>query len=307
MPNTKQIILLIALMLLACQPKQEAKPSQSALTVKDFIGQTLTFEQKPQRVISLAPNVTELIYALSAEDKLIGVSSYCNYPPDARTKPVLGGFSATDINIEAILAAKPDLVIASPTQKTALVEQFNSLGIPLFAFSPRNILDVLNGMQRLGTVLDRQARADSLVSTLKAEISEMQTFRNHFAPKTVFLEISATPLMTATTESFVGQVLMLAGGINIAGDLEGEYPQINPELILQENPDVIIIAHDGVTAAEVAQRPGWDQLYAVQTGNVYTDLNHDLIFRAGPRLMDGAREFFRCIYPEHADQLESAR
>jgi len=291
-------LFMIFFLSISCQKKKETSPkTQTAKKmVSDFLGQEFPLDKDYKRIISLAPNVTELIYALDAEDKLIGVTSYCNYPPEAQTKPVMGGFSDTDLNLEAILVAKPDLVIATPTRMTSMVEKFDALDIPFYAFSPKTIPELISGIQRVGNLIGHKAQADSIATNFKTTIKQLQQDRSQFKPVRVYLEISATPVMTATNESMVGQILMLAGGLNICGSLDGEYPTVNAEFIIQQNPELIIIAHDAAIA-EIKQRSGWQHLSAIETNRIYTDLNHDLIFRPGPRLLDGINEFFQCLYP----------
>lgn len=310
-PNRFLMVLSLAMIFLffsSCQKqKPKEKTTSQSIKVKDFLGREVVLSKKPLRIVSLAPNVTELIYALGAEENLIGVSRFCNYPPQAKEKPQLAGFSDSEVNLEAIVSVQPDLVIATPTRITPLVGKFENLDIPFYAFSPENILDLLGGIKQLGVLLRHESQADSLINRLKREISEMQQARSHFSARSVFLEISATPLTTATNLSFVGQILMIAGGLNISGDLKGEYPQVNPEFILENDPETIIIAHPETTIEEIKARPGWSQLQAVKNGRICVDLNQDVIFRAGPRLSQGITEFYRCLYPNFYTPSDSTQ
>lgn len=300
-------ILLLMLTLTSCQKEvKEEKPEQfeKTVTVRDFLGRTVHVPQNPQRIISLAPNMTELLYFLEADARLIGVTQYCNYPPEAQEKPVMGGFSDQDLNLEVIIAARPDLVLATPTKITPMVEKFDALDIPFYAFHPTNIPALLDGFVQIGRLTGTTATADSLVRAIKIQITQLQAMYQHTLPQTVFVEISNAPLMSATNETLVGQMLMLANGLNICGNLTGEYVQINPEFVLEQNPDVIIIAHMGSTSDDVQQRPGWDNLDAVRNGRIIDRINQDVIFRAGPRLMEGVWEFYNALHPEHPYQAE---
>ncbi len=302
------IILLTTTLFSSCQnhqEKNERPPSANAVSVKDFLGRTVQLDNPPQRIISLAPNMTELIYALGAEDRLIGVTTYCNYPEDAQAKPIMGGFSDHDLNLEAILAAKPDLVLATPTKITPMVEKFGALGIPLYGFNPPDVMAMLGGFKQIGYLIGEPSRADSLVKQMKLDIELLQKARIHQQPRSVFIEISSSPLMSVTSETFVGQMLMIAGGVNICGGLSGSYVQVNAELVLEKDPDVIIIAHPGISIDELKNRPGWEQLQAFQHNAIVTDMDQDLIFRAGPRFMEGARAFYRALYQNPSQPEES--
>ncbi len=291
-------LLLILRCLPACQAADKeatAKPDSTAIQAHDFLGRRIQLERPPQRIISLAPNVTELIYALHADSLLIGVTEYCNYPPPAKTKPIMGGFAEANLNLEAILAAKPDLVIATPTQITPMVERFDALKIPFYAFAPQNIPQLLDGFRQVGDLLDRSEAARMLADSLQTQVDRLKAACAQTPHQRVFLEISANPLMSANNTTIVSQLLELAGGQNICGDLAEAYPTVTAEFILAQNPEVIIIAHSGTTVNEIATRPGWSHLPAVRTQTICLDLDQDVIFRAGPRLIEGALAFRHCL------------
>ena len=297
-----RLFLCLTGIIIGCTAKNNLPSPEKTITVKDFLGRQVQIIQNPRRVISMAPNVTEIIYALKADDCLVGVTQYCNYPPEAKSKQVMGGFSDQDINLEAVLAAKPDLIVATPTQQTPLLTKLDSYKIPVYVFIPKDLIGLMGGIRQLGTILNRQAKADSLIRSMQQEITNLQLKRIHQTPKKVFIEISATPLMTATNQTMVGQLLMLAGGLNVCGDLAGDYIQINPEFLITANPEVILVAHSAASLDEVKNRPGWQQLTAVQADAIYNGLNEDVIFRAGPRLFEGVREIRKCLYPASSSE-----
>ncbi|OQW94426.1 MAG: hypothetical protein BWK77_09300 [Verrucomicrobia bacterium A1] len=248
------------------------------------------------RVVSLSPNLTELVYALGLGDRLVGRSSACDFPAEAKTVPVVGDFGRP--NWEALQALNPDLVIATSVEKPALLKRLESVGIRHLLLPCEGwgqLLDAARTVsQAVGApdagerwVRDMDARRDALEARTKAWLASRSRIR-------VYTEVWGDPITTVGGNSFLGDIVTLAGGENIATRFKMPYVHVSSEWVIGENPEVILRAYmlPGVsTLADVGKRPGWGAIRAVQTGAICTNIPPDWLLRPGPRLLDGAEAF----------------
>jgi len=221
----------------------------------------------PQRIISLGPYITEEIYLLDTQDKLVGCTVYCRRPPDAEKKEKVG--TVIQINTEKILTLKPDLVIATALTQKKDIEKLKKLGIKVIEFSsPKNFNEICNQFLELGKILDRYDLAENIVQKAKAKVLEIKRKTKDLAKVKVFVEVGSNPLFTITGDSFVNDFIEFSGGINIAKDAKtGIYSR---EAVLKENPDVIIIATMGILADK--EKEIWkkyENLNAVKNNRIY--------------------------------------
>lgn len=292
------LISILALMpLISCRP---ARPVPAgAVEFTDCLGRRLSLRGEPRRIVSFAPSLTEMVYALGGQDRLVGVTAWCNHPPQAGDKPSVGDFSSP--NWERIAALKPDLVILVAGERSAILARLEALGIPSAAFRSEGVADVLGETLLMGGLLGRKAAAESLAASMRARLdsldSKVEKVPTARRPR-VFAEISARPLMTGSDQSFLGQLIALAGGANIAGELPQPYAAINPELVALRRPDVILVLHPGASAGEVGRRLGWSSIPAVRYGRIVTGLDLDLLMRPGPRLAEAALRLHHVLYPD---------
>lgn len=239
------------------------------------------------QVVSLVPSVTETIYALGAEDYLVGVTTFCDYPKAAQAKPKVGDFS--NPSLERIIALKPELVFATLPEQKPVVERLRELGVKVFISQPASIDDVLSEIKIIGAVLGREPRADSVIAAMKVRLDSVSMIVGSDTPA-VYVEISASPLMGVGKGSFLNDVIHRAGGRNIFSDIDQAYPIISAEQVLRRDPDVIVILHPLAGKRDVARRMGWSKIEAVKNGRVYDDLSEDLLLRPGPRVVEGIFE-----------------
>lgn len=272
------------------------------IKVVDDIGTTVTVDSVPSRVVCLSPGATEIIYALGAGGLLTGVCSLCDYPPEARRLPRVGDFM--DLSLEAILAARPGLVVATGGIQKEIVLRLRDAGIPTVVLYPHGILGVYGNISLLGALLGRQQEARALVSRMSALVKKM-TARQKRAmtgsrrPR-VYFEVSSNPLMAAGGKGYLGDLIWMAGGENVARNTADEFPRMSPEFIIASDPEVIILSHAADPAhavEELRQRPGWADVSAVKEGRVYADLDMDMLMRPGPRLVMGLSSLQRRIIP----------
>ena len=261
-----------------------------AVTVVDDQGVTVTMAQTPKRIVSLLPSLTETVCALQRCNALVGVDRYSNFPEMVLKLPKVGG--GLDPNIEAIVALKPDLVlIASSTRAAA---RLRALGIPVLSLEPKTYGQVQKSFDILGKVLDAP-QADQIWKRINADIDNAaSSFPASFKGAKVYFEVSPAP-HAASTSSFVGETLSRLGLNNIVADQWGEFPKINPEFVVQSNPDVIMLSDAQVRS--LSARPGWSRLRAIQKGSVcaFNADERDVLSRPGPRMVLGAAAISKCL------------
>lgn len=276
----------------SCAPR----PPETGRAVVDDAGRTVRIPRHVQRVVSLAPSATEMIYALGAQDRLVGVTAWCNYPPEAGRKTVVG--DALSFNPEKLVALKPDLVVMAGTARSPSLARLEALGIPALVLDPKSPDEIIADIGKVGQALGAATRADSLASGMRSDLARLQDSVG-LVPVAdrplVFVEIGSSPLYTASPSSFIGRMLAAAGGRNIADGLPQDYGAINPEAVIVKNPDIILILHPMAKKADVAKRIGWSGVNAVRTGRVYDAIDLDIVLRPGPRFVIGLGELRRIL------------
>jgi len=251
-----------------------------------------------QRAISLVPSVTEIVYAIGAQDKLVGVVTPCDYPLGI-DKPIVGNFSS--VSLERIIALKPDIIFVAGIEQRRLWEELKRAGLNIAIIAPDNLDTVYESIKKIGAILDKKKQADSLVAYMQGEIEKLQKG----LPKKlrrVYIEISQNPLVSCGKNSFINEMLSLAGGKNVMDDITQPYPIVNAEKIIKRNPEVIIIAHEG--GIDPRKRLGWRSIAAVKNKQIYKDIDPNVLMRPGPRIVDGIKALRECIYPEFTEKEE---
>lgn len=246
----------------------------------------VTLGARPDRIVSLSPTSTEMLFAIGAGDQVVAVDDNSNYPPEAPVTE-LSGFEP---NVEAVAEFGPDLVVLSDDIND-IVSSLEALDIPAMVHPAAQTLDdTFTQIEQLGVATGHVAEAAEVVSSMRTEIEELAGSVPGFQqPPTYYHELDQT-LFSVTSETFIGQVYGLAGLQNVADEAEegGQYPQLSAEYILDTDPDLIFLADTkccGVTAEKVGRRPGWEQITAVKTGAV-VELDDDIASRWGPRIVD---------------------
>jgi iron complex transport system substrate-binding protein len=245
------------------------------------------------RVVSLAPNVTEMLFLLGAGDNLVGVTEYCDYPPEARQIERVGGFAAP--NMEKLISLSPDLVATTVIERAEVGRALRERGIKVMELRICSIDDMFAALRALGEAVNRAQAAEDAVARMQAELDAVaEQFRGATDTQRprVFVEIQDYPLMTIGGSSFVDDVVTRAGGINLTHDYPEDYPRISAEKIIEWNPDAILLPHNsqkGDAVKRLSSRIGWAEVAAVKNGLVIDDIPDDLILRPGPRLIDGIK------------------
>jgi iron complex transport system substrate-binding protein len=270
---------------------------------KVYKSNSVDSSNKPARIISLAPNLTEILFALGLDEKIIAVSSDSDYPPDAANKNKVGTFWLPDT--EAIIACKPDLVIIdlSAAQQKSVAESLKRLGYRVLALKMEKIEELSAAIQKIGTATGCKQRADQLVENISGQLSYLKSkYSSTNKPKVLWV-IQTEPLRVAGRDTFINELIELLGGENAIGPTIQHYPQIGTEELLACNVEVIIQSAMGKTDIGRQQQQAevfwskWASLPAVKNNKIYV-VNSDIVLRLGPRLPQGAETVGRCLYPD---------
>lgn len=281
-----------------CAATPVATPAAAAfpLTLTDDAGREVEIAAPPQRIISLAPSNTEILYALGLQDRVVAVDQFSDYPAAAAEKPHVGGY--LDPDVEGMIALDPDLMLATAAHEGTILPRLEELGIQSFILEPTTLDEILESIATVGTLTGEPAAASRVVCALQGRVDRVEDAVAGAPPTRVFFEISLD-LYTAGEGSYVDDLLSRAGGDNIIGGDAGPWPQVNNEAVIAADPEVILLAdHElGVTAESVAARPGWRVISAVEDGRVVA-LEMNTVVRPGPRVVDGLEAIARAMHPE---------
>ncbi len=274
-----------------------------AINLEDGLGRAVSLPQPAQRIVSLSPSVTEILFAVGAGEQVIGRDSFSNYPAEAQAIQDVGG-SMGNYSIETIASLEPDLVIAAEINTPEQVKALEDLGLNVYYLSnPTELAGIFDLLSTVGVLSGHQEEAEQLNTSLRERVQTVEeTIARADSRPLVFYELDGTDPAKPWTPgpgSFMDELIRAAGGENAAAGLTSAWAQISIEELLVQDPDIILLGDSiwGLTPEQVAARPGWDGLNAVSQGRVLP-FNDDLVSRPGPRLVDGLEELVRLIHPE---------
>ena len=266
-------------------------------TFVDDLGRKLYLAQPPKRIVSLAPSITEMLFALGAGESVVGVTELCDYPPEARTKTPVGDSRP---NLEAILTLEPDLVLAVEVVRDDVLEKLEQLKIPLFIMEARSFEHVYAHIQTLGRILHRVQEADALVHAMRRDIQAIGDKTKSLAKPRILYVVYQDPFITVGPGSFIHHLLELAGGDNVAKDAGNAYPRLSMEVVLQKDPEILLFPSRGGQGSpeiDLGQWTRWTAMTAVKTQRLHF-VPWTLISRPGPRIGQGLAALARIIHPE---------
>lgn len=267
-------------------------------TVQDELGRTAVVPSSPHRIVSLAPSITDILYAMGLGTDVVGVSNYTKFPEEAKHKPSVG--EPLSPSIEAIVALHPDIVLAIEDMNRAeTVENLEKLRIPVFVIHPKRIAGIYASITNLGNALDCPEKAATLVSRLqKREQAVREHAKRENAPR-IFFVLWPDPVMTIGKNAFITELIEIAGGKSITDDLIQDWPQISLEAMLARRPDFLLIVRGSqVTIDDLKKKSGWNSLEAVRANRVfYTD---DKILHPSPAAFDALEDLARQFHPLEA-------
>jgi iron complex transport system substrate-binding protein len=279
----------------ADQEASAARP-ESGVSYTDGIGRPVILARHPMRIVSLAPSVTEVLYLIGADDRLIGVTTHCNWPEDAKGKPKIG--SLLNPGYEMILAARPDLIIASTAgNDRAAVYKLAGLGLPVFVTAPRSVDGIFETTLAIGRITDRAAEAERLVAAAKFRLEEIRHRLAGLPPVRALFITWFDPLLAPGRKTFENDVLSLANIQSISASSDEFYPRYSLEQVVAQNPEVILtVDHPGKPLPDLRMVAGWQSLDAVKRGRVY--ILGEVLQHPSPRFVDGVEELARKLHPE---------
>ncbi|AMA71929.1 MULTISPECIES: ABC transporter substrate-binding protein [Aneurinibacillus] len=281
----------------AGQKKQQAQAGAFPLSITDKTGTEVKLEKKPERIVSVMPSATEIAYAVGAGDKVVGVSNYDNYPEEVKTKEKVGDLK---VNIEKVVSLEPDLILAD-TGNGEAIEALRKTGLPVVVMGAKTFDEIYDSIEMIGKVTGNEVKAAEVIKRMKDDVREVQEkVKNIPVDKrpNVWIEVDPS-LFTAGKGTFMHDMVTMAGGNNIAADLDG-WKQLSEEKVLQRNPDVILNTYgyyNKDASVKIKQRPKWQQVKAVRNGQVYS-LDSDVVNRPAPRITQGLKEIAQYLHPE---------
>lgn len=277
----KRILLLAMIAIIALSACGQPEKGPTNLTVKDDLGHEITIGKPPKSIISLTPNTTEIVYFLGLDDKLIGRTNYCNYPPTVSKVQSIG--DVTTFSIEKIVSMQPDLIIANRMISLEFIEKLQSMGLNVAAFDPNSVEAIIDTIKRIALICGVPHNSDPLHSALINHKKKQNG-------KVVYVEIWNNPPTTFGKDTFGSDVINWVGGTNLGDSLEGAYPTTTDESIIKINPDVVVIPTKSKTAIEeFKSRKGFDILKAVKENKVFA-IDEDIMSRPGPRIIDAIKQ-----------------
>lgn len=263
------------------------------VTITDDAGREVTIAARPERIVSLTPGNTEIVCALGAIDRLVGVTTQCDYPAEVTEITEIGDFASP--NLEAVAAVDPDVVFVTTGVQADVIEQLEALGASVIAIDPQTIEGLYASIATVGTVIDENESAAGVVGSMRIQIEDIGE-RVEGAPVTCFLEISQNPLYTVGAGTLLDELIQYAGGENIV--TEPGYVAYSVEQLLAADPEVYLATAGSMSdPSDLAGRPGYSELSAVANGRVYI-LDDNLVSRPGPRVVEGIREIAEALYPD---------
>ncbi|WP_417392451.1 ABC transporter substrate-binding protein [Gimesia sp.] len=324
--NRLFLVLLLSGMTAGCRPEttssssaqavqSEAKETQAPqdsvaypVTVTDYRGQDVTIQTQPQRIISLMPAHTEILFAIGAGEQMVGCTTLCDYPPETDELKKIAIANPGSISLEALVELQPDLIILGGDYHRLLAEQLEKIQVPVLSFESQSLADIEKSILGIAKATGHTSRGKQIIEQIKNDIQAIQEqikpFQEQGRPR-VFYQVWDQPLMTAGPESFIGELITLVGGENIFSDVKIAYPQVSEETLIVRNPDVILLpglknsqqADAREAIATLQQRPGWQEMNAVKNQRIYI-IEDDLISRPGPRVVHGLQKVAQALYPE---------
>jgi len=264
------------------------------------------------RYIITSPEVAEIITLIDGIQNIVGITTECDFPPELKEIPKVGTFGK--VEFEKIIELEPTIVFISGLEQKHLAAELQKLNIKTELIYPKSIAEMISSIRKIGKLINKEKRANFIADSLQTQINQLTNFTNSTNstnlsgrsetkpdstdfPK-VYIEIYGNPIMSVSDNSFIGEVIQLAGGNNIFAHLPRDYSRIKPEDVILANPEIILLTYPGITANQVIERKGWNVISACKNNRIYTveDINPDLILRASPRIIEGIKLLHKAFY-----------
>lgn len=278
----------------------------SSRSFVDDAGHRIYLSKPPARVVSLAPSITEMLFALGLDEQIVGVTEFCDYPAASKSKAKVG---YSNPSVEAVIALRPEVVLApSDFLRPDLQSKFEQLKIPVFVLDARTLEDIPLQIHTLGKMFEKTSAANEVTQRMRQRLAEVRRRVETLPAKRVLYVLNSQPLITVGPGSFIHHMIGLAGGINIAGRTGMAYPRVSMETVLKEDPEVLIFPSgetETVPRSEQQQWRRWDSLSAVKQQRFH-EVSSNLLNRPGPRVVEGLEQLAQAIHPELFGSSEGA-
>ncbi len=276
--------------------KQKNAMQQPQIFPKSFGEGQLILPKNPQRIISLSPNITEILFALEAGSRIAGVTSYSDFPEEAKQKTSVGEYQSPDI--EKIIALHPDLVIGTAETKESTLRILSQAGIPVITVDPKTLPEIITAIDLISIAIGEEERGILLHEQLTSQMNAVQYQLQKSPAKRVFLEIWDAPLLTVGGKSFINDIVLRAGGQNVTAGIQSDYTPSDIEALYAYNPDIyIIVSHNNNNPRSMIVRPELANLAAVQNNQVF-QISADILTRPGPRSFQALLQLSGIIHPD---------
>jgi iron complex transport system substrate-binding protein len=306
----RPIALVLAVVTVACArgastapPASETPATTGAsfpVTITDDEGVAVTLDAPPERIVTFAPSATEIVFALGLGDRLVGVAgAFDDYPAAAKGIDEIGGAGdfGVDPNIEKVVSLRPDLFLTI-SGGAQWKERLRDLGVPVFTTDSTDLADVFHDIETVGQLTGTVGAAGAIVAKMQAAAADVEARVAGDPTVRCFYEVYYPPLTTVGPDTFIGDLLRLAGCRSVSARAKGDYPQWSVEDLVRQDPEVYLVSSEsGATPKAVASRPGFEALAAIAAGRVIP-VDADLVSRPGPRVVDGLRLLARALHPE---------
>jgi iron complex transport system substrate-binding protein len=285
-------------------------PFMTHVSVRSFVddtGRKVSLAKTPVRIVSLAPSITEMLFAIGAGGQVAGVTQFCDFPPDAAKKPKVG---YANPNLESLVALQPDLILA-PKEflKPDLLASFDRLHIPIFILSGQTIDDIFSQLQTIGRMTDHQAEASALAVEMRRHIADVTQRVQGQASVRVLYVLNSQPLITVGPGSYIDQLIGLAGGRNVAATSATPYPRLSMETVLSEDPEVLLFPvgqAEGISESEQQAWRQWSGMSAIKHARTH-QISADLLNRPGPRIGKALAQLAALLHPSISGPVMSGR
>ncbi|MDF2520994.1 MAG: FecB [Clostridia bacterium] len=294
----------LILSLAACQAPQQETPApaeqpaaSTKLEITDLKGRSITFDKVPERIVSLSPANTEILFAVGAGDKVVGVTSFDDYPEQVKNIEKIGDFEGP--NLELIQKVNPDVVLAGGYIQEDLIASLEQLNIPVVSTEATDFNSIFDSIALIGKLSGNEDKAEAVVKDMKDKIAEIQDKVKDKTPKSVFYVVWTDPLTTAGADTFINDIIKTAGGINTAEKVQ-YWAKYSAEELIKDNPEYLFSSkhatNEGVTEDFYKQSPVFKNLDSVKNGNIYLMSDDNIVSRPGPRIVQAIEEVAKALH-----------
>jgi len=296
--SIRALVLICLLLACACNSGRPTRDSSIATReITDDASRRVSLPERVDRVITLAPNLTEIVFAVGGGDRLVGNTTYCDYPAAAKAITKVG--DSLQPSLERIIALRPQVVlISTASQLEVFMQQLHNQNIAVFVTDPHDLDGIFRSIEQIGQIVGRAEQAGALVKQLRARTTAVEQAVQNTKPVAVFYQVSGEPLYTVGKGAYLTDLIRRAGGVSVTADVPGAWPRYSNESALAARPEAIILPTGGsMGAANSSVTEALRNSPAVLAGRVYR-INDDHLARPGPRLIDGLEEMARALHPE---------